>query len=76
MTRSLTVDDLVFAGIALAAGLLAAFLLRMLLRWLGRHAERTGWRGDDVLVDALRMIAPWAAVAGGAASAAAALPLT
>ncbi|MFF1278373.1 mechanosensitive ion channel family protein [Streptomyces marokkonensis] len=76
MTRSLTMDDLVFAGIALAAGILAAFLLRMLLRWLGGHAERTNWRGDDVLVDALRMIAPWAAVAAGAASAAAALPLT
>ncbi|MFI9822118.1 mechanosensitive ion channel family protein [Streptomyces sp. NPDC052013] len=76
MTRELTVDDLVYAGIALAAGLLAAFLLRMLLRWLGRHAESTRWRGDDVIVDALRMIVPWAAVAGGAASAAAALPLT
>ncbi|MFF8032212.1 MULTISPECIES: mechanosensitive ion channel family protein [unclassified Streptomyces] len=76
MTRALTMDDLVPAGIALAAGLLAAFLLRMLLRWLGRHADRTRWRGDDVAVDALRMIAPWAAVAAGAATAAAALPLT
>ncbi|AZM58689.1 MULTISPECIES: mechanosensitive ion channel family protein [unclassified Streptomyces] len=76
MTRSLTMDDLVHAGIALAAGVVAAFLLRLLLRWLGRHAARTTWRGDDVLVDALRMIAPWAAIAGGAASAAAALPLT
>ncbi len=76
MTRSLTMDDLVLAGIALAAGLLAAFLLRMLLRWLGRHAERTTWRGDDVLVDSLRMIVPWAAVAAGMAAAAAALPLT
>ncbi|MFE9775326.1 mechanosensitive ion channel family protein [Streptomyces sp. NPDC005931] len=76
MTRSLTLDDLVLAGIALGAGLLAAFLLRMLLRWLGRHADRTRWRGDDVLVDALRTVVPWAAVAAGAASAAAALPLT
>ncbi|MBJ6623832.1 mechanosensitive ion channel family protein [Streptomyces griseoincarnatus] len=76
MTRSLTVDDLVHAGIALAAGLLAAFLLRVLLRWLARHAERTAWRGDDILVEALRTVAPWAAMAGGTASAAAALPLT
>ncbi|MEU5511740.1 mechanosensitive ion channel family protein [Streptomyces fungicidicus] len=76
MTRALTGQDLLYAGIAVAAGLLAAFLLRALLRWLGRHADRTRWRGDDVLVDALRMIAPWAAIAGGAASAAAALPLT
>jgi small-conductance mechanosensitive channel len=73
--RALTVDDLVIAGIALAAGLLAAFLLRMLLRWLGKHADRTRWSGDDVIVNALRTVVPWAAIAGGAASAAAALPL-
>ncbi|MEV2213303.1 mechanosensitive ion channel family protein [Streptomyces sp. NPDC050997] len=75
MKRDLTVDDLVVAGIALAAGLLAAFLLRMLLRWLGKHADRTRWGGDDVIVDALRTVVPWAAISGGAASAAAALPL-
>ncbi|GAA4023586.1 MULTISPECIES: mechanosensitive ion channel family protein [Streptomyces] len=76
MKRDLTMDDLVIAGIAVIAGLLAAFLLRMLLRWLGKHADRTRWSGDDVIVDALRTAVPWAAVAGGAASAAAALPLT
>ncbi|MCX4885426.1 mechanosensitive ion channel family protein [Streptomyces sp. NBC_00847] len=76
MNRALTVDDLVVAGIALAAGLLAAFLLRMLLRWLGKHADRTRWSGDDVIVDTLRTVVPWAAFVGGAASAGAALPLT
>ncbi|MFD5572557.1 MULTISPECIES: mechanosensitive ion channel family protein [Streptomyces] len=76
MTRTPTLDDFVIAGIALAAGLLAAFLLRMLMRWLGKHADRTRWSGDDVLVDALRIVVPWAAIVGGAASAGAALPLT
>ncbi|GAA3030840.1 mechanosensitive ion channel family protein [Streptomyces glomeratus] len=76
MNRALTLDDLILAGIALAAGLLAAFLLRMLLRWLGRHASRTRWSGDDVIVDALRTVVPWSAITGGAASAAAVLPLT
>ncbi|MFF3517164.1 mechanosensitive ion channel family protein [Streptomyces sp. NPDC002573] len=76
MNRGVTLDDLILAGIALAAGLLAAFLLRMLMRWLGRHASRTKWSGDDVIVDALRTVVPWAAIAGGAASAAAVLPLT
>ncbi|MFI9649463.1 mechanosensitive ion channel family protein [Streptomyces sp. NPDC052040] len=76
MNRGVTLDDLVLAGIALAAGLLAAFLLRMVLRWLGRHASRTRWSGDDVIVDTLRTVVPWAAIAGGAASAAAVLPLT
>jgi small-conductance mechanosensitive channel len=70
------VDDLVIAGIAVAAGLLAAVLLRMLLRWLGKHADRTRWSGDDMIVDALRTVVPWAAFVGGAASAGAALPLT
>jgi len=76
VNRDLTAHDLVFAGIALVAGLLAAFLLRMLLRWLGRHADRTRWSGDDVIVDALRTVVPWSAFTGGAASAAAVLPLT
>ncbi|MEV7689731.1 mechanosensitive ion channel family protein [Streptomyces bungoensis] len=76
MNRALTLDDLVLAGIALAAGLLFAFLSRMLLRWLAGHAKRTRWSGDDVIVDALRSVVPWAAIAGGAAAAAALLPLT
>ncbi|PNG22535.1 mechanosensitive ion channel family protein [Streptomyces cahuitamycinicus] len=76
MNRALTVDDLLFAGIALASGLLAAFALRLLLRWLGRHADRTRWSGDDVIVHALRAVVPWAAVVGGVAGAAAVLPLT
>ncbi|GEC02862.1 mechanosensitive ion channel protein [Streptomyces spinoverrucosus] len=76
MTRALTLDDLVLAGIALAAGLLAAFLLRMLLRWLGKHAVRTRWGGDDVIVDALRTVVPWGAIVGGAAAAGGVLPLT
>ncbi|MGV9249961.1 mechanosensitive ion channel family protein [Streptomyces sp. NPDC003697] len=75
MSRALTLDDLLLAGIALAAGLVAALLLRMLMRWLGKHAGRTRWSGDDVIVDALRTVVPWAAVAGGAAAAAAVLPL-
>ncbi|KOG34265.1 mechanosensitive ion channel family protein [Streptomyces resistomycificus] len=69
-------DDLVAAGIAVVAGLLAAFLLRMLLKWLGKHADRTRWSGDDVIVAALRTVVPSGAIAGGVAVAAAALPLT
>ncbi|MFJ4466409.1 mechanosensitive ion channel family protein [Streptomyces sp. NPDC089424] len=76
MTRALTMHDLMLAGIALVAGLLGAFLLRMLLRWLGKHALRTRWGGDDVIVDALRTVVPWGAVVGGAAVAGGVLPLT
>ncbi|MFK4144878.1 mechanosensitive ion channel family protein [Streptomyces sp. NPDC004065] len=76
MNRAVTLDDLILAGIAVAAGLAAAFLSRTLLRWLAKHAKRTRWSGDDVVVDALRGVVPWAAIAGGAASAAAVLPLT
>ncbi|MFD4526177.1 mechanosensitive ion channel family protein [Streptomyces sp. NPDC058470] len=76
MNRSLTLDDWMLAGIAVAAGLIAAFLSRMLLRWLGKHALRTNWSGDDLIVAALRTLVPAAAVAGGIASAAAVLPLT
>ncbi|MGW5665644.1 mechanosensitive ion channel family protein [Streptomyces sp. NPDC003758] len=76
MNRAVTLDDLILGGIALAAGFLAAFLSRTLLRWLAKHAKRTRWSGDDVIVDALRTVVPWAAIAGGAAAAAAVLPLT
>jgi 3-oxoacyl-[acyl-carrier protein] reductase len=73
VNRALTVDDLVVAAVALVAGLLAAFLLRILMRWLGKHAGRTRWSGDDVIVDALRTVVPWAAIAGGAAAVATAV---
>ncbi|MEV6615073.1 mechanosensitive ion channel family protein [Streptomyces sp. NPDC051051] len=76
MNRALTLDDAVLAGIALAAGLLVAFASRTLLRWLAKHAKRTKWSGDDVVVDALRTVVPWAALVGGGAAAAAVLPLT
>lgn len=69
-------DDLVVPGIAVVAGLVAAFLLRILLKWLGKHADRTKWSGDDVIVGALRVVVPAAAIAGGVAVGAAALPLT
>jgi small-conductance mechanosensitive channel len=76
VNRAVTLNDLVIAGIALATGLLTAFLSRTLLRWLAKHAKRTRWSGDDVMVDAVRSVVPWAAIAGGAAAAAAVLPLT
>lgn len=76
MNRALDLHDLIFASVALLAGLLAGLLLRALLRWLGVRASRTRWGGDDVIVDALRTLVPWAAFAAGAAVAAEALPLT
>ncbi|MCX4903407.1 mechanosensitive ion channel family protein [Streptomyces sp. NBC_00878] len=76
MNRDLTVHDWIVAGVWLAVGLAAGVLLRLLLRWLGKHATRTRWSGDDVLVDALRALIPVAALTGGIAAAAAALPLT
>jgi small-conductance mechanosensitive channel len=76
VNRALTLHDLVVAGVAVAAGLLAGLLLRTALRWLGERARRTRWSGDDVIVDTLRSLVPWAAVAAGTAVAAAALPLS
>lgn len=76
MNRTPNLDDWILAGIAVGAGLLAAFLSRTLLRWLAKHAKRTRWSGDDMMVDALRTVVPWAAIAGGTAAAAVVLPLT
>jgi small-conductance mechanosensitive channel len=76
VNRALTLHDLIVAGVAVAAGVAAGLLLRLTLRWLGERASRTRWSGDDVIVDALRTLVPWAAIAAGAAAAATALPLT
>ncbi|WP_058043459.1 mechanosensitive ion channel family protein [Streptomyces roseifaciens] len=76
MNRDLTLHDIIVAGIAVAAGLAVALVLRVVLRWLGVRALRTRWQGDDIIVDVLRTLAPGCAVAGGVAAAAGALPLT
>lgn len=76
MNRELVLHDWLVAGIALAAGAVAGLLVRALLVWLGRHALRTRWGGDDIIVAALRIFAPAAALIGGAAGAASTLPLT
>ncbi|NGN70123.1 mechanosensitive ion channel family protein [Streptomyces sp. A7024] len=75
MNRALELRDYIVAGSAILGGVTAGFLLRMLLGWLGKGASRTRWSGDDILVGALRMMVPWAALAGGVSIAAAALPL-
>jgi small-conductance mechanosensitive channel len=76
VNRALTLHDLIVAGAALAAGIVAGLLLRVVLRWLEERARSTRWGGDDLVVDALRTLVPWAAVAAGASAAAAVLPLT
>ncbi|MET9359411.1 mechanosensitive ion channel family protein [Streptomyces sp. NPDC006632] len=76
MNRGVVLHDWVAASIAMVAGVAAGLLLRIVLKWLGKHALRTRWSGDDIIVDALRTIAPWAATVAGAAAAAAQLPLT
>ncbi|MGW1888108.1 mechanosensitive ion channel family protein [Streptomyces sp. NPDC001970] len=75
MNRDLTLHDVLVAGIAVAAGLAAALVLRVILKWLGERADKTRWGGDDIIVAALRALVPWAAITGGAAVAASALPL-
>ncbi|WP_153449680.1 mechanosensitive ion channel family protein [Streptomyces smaragdinus] len=75
MNRALTLHDIILAGSAVLGGLVAGFLLRMLLGWLGKGARRTAWSGDDLIVAALRTIIPWSALAGGVSIAAEVLPL-
>lgn len=76
MNRALTLHDLIVVGAALAAGAALGLLSRIALRWLAERARRTRWTGDDIIVAALRTLAPWAALAAGVSAAAAALPLT
>lgn len=75
MTRELTVNDGLVSGAALAAGIVAWFLLRGFLRRLGHRAGRTQGTFDDAVVDGLRIIVPGTAVVSGIWVAAAVLPL-
>ncbi|MDF9816647.1 small-conductance mechanosensitive channel [Streptomyces sp. SPB162] len=61
----MTLHDVMVAGIA-AAGLVVR----------GGWASRTRWSGDEIAVDALRTLVPWAALAAGVSAAGAGLPLT
>ncbi|MEU8828484.1 mechanosensitive ion channel family protein [Streptomyces sp. NPDC048636] len=76
MNRALTLHDVIVVGAALLGSVAIGLLLRVTLRWLGVRARRTRWSGDDIIVDTLCTLAPWAALAAGASAAAAALPLT
>jgi small-conductance mechanosensitive channel len=75
VSRELTTHEGLVAGTALGVGIMAGLLLRMVLGWLGKHAERTQSNSDNILVDGLRIFAPWATLIGGVWTAAAALPL-
>jgi small-conductance mechanosensitive channel len=58
-------DTWLTAAIAVAAGAVVAGVLRAGLRRLGRKAERTSWRGDDVLLSLLHSVLPWGAAIAG-----------
>lgn len=63
-------------AIAVAAGVVVAGVLRAALRRLGRQAERTSWRGDDVVLSLLHSVLPRGAVIAGVWVAALRLPLS
>lgn len=75
MTRDLTVHDGLLSGAAFGLGIVAWFLLRGVLRWLGHRAGRTRGTFDDAVVDGLRIIVPGTAAVSGVWVAAATLPL-
>ncbi|MFF3763615.1 mechanosensitive ion channel family protein [Streptomyces sp. NPDC001922] len=76
MIRALTLHDVILAAAAMAAGIAAGLLSRVALRWLGVRAQSTRWSGDDIIVDALRTLVPWASLTAGAAAAVGVLPLS
>ena len=76
MTGSVSPDMWITAAIAVAAGAVVAGVLRAALRRLGREAERTSWRGDDVVFSLLHSVLPWGAAIAGVWVAALRLPLS
>lgn len=76
MTRALTWEDVLLAGAAVAAGVLAALVVRLVLRWLRVRAERTTTGHDDLLLYAVRDLASWALIITGLWVGATQLPLS
>lgn len=75
MTRDLSLNDLLAAGIALAGGVAVALLLRVVLARLSHHAGRTSSDADDVILGGLQVLLPWFAIDAGAWLGTALLPL-
>jgi len=76
MTGAVSSHAWIVAASYLAAGVVGAIALRVLFTRVQRRAERSRWRGNDILATFLRTVAPWIAGVAGAWGAALALPLT
>jgi small-conductance mechanosensitive channel len=75
MTAHVSSHTWIVAGVYLAAGIIGALVLRGLLVRLHRKTEHTRLRGGDVVVEFLRLVAPWCLGVGCAWGAVLALPL-
>jgi small-conductance mechanosensitive channel len=75
MTGSVSSHTWIVAAVYLAAGVIGFLALRGLLRRLHRKAEQTRWRGSDIAVAFVRLVAPWCLGVGCAWAAVLALPL-
>ena len=76
MTRAVGADTWITAGIAVAAGMIVAGVLRVALRRLGRQAQRTSWQADDIILQLLNSVLPWGAGIAGVWIAVLRLPLS
>jgi small-conductance mechanosensitive channel len=75
MTGSVSSHTWIGPGSYLAAGVIGALVLRRLLTRLQRKTEPPRWRGSDIVVAFLRLVAPWCLGVGCAWAAVLALPL-
>lgn len=75
MTGSVSSHTWIVAAAYLGTGVIGALVLRGVLARLYRKAEQTRWRGGDIVVAFLRLVAPWCLGVGFAWAAVLALPL-
>lgn len=76
MAGTVSLHVWLFAVADVAAGALAAFGLRLVLRRLSRRAERARWRLNSLILTLLRTVLPWGAALAGVWSGILILPLT
>jgi small-conductance mechanosensitive channel len=75
MTGSVSSHTWIVAAVYLAAGVIGGVVLRGALSRLHRKAGQSRWRGGHIVVEFLRLVAPWCLGVSCAWSAVLALPL-
>jgi small-conductance mechanosensitive channel len=74
--RAISLEMWLAAVLSITCGVVAALLLRAVIRRLQRGAARTAWQADDLILSLLRTVVPWSVLIAGVWAGVLSLPLS